>query len=205
MWRIETSAGGLSAEMLDWRAGAAERARTARDRRASTRSRATSFTPPSGTTSTTCRASASRWSAPAPPRSSSCRTSSRSVEAAPVPAHAAVGRAPPRPADLARRASCLPHVPAGAASWYARLVYWSRELFVLTLMHPREGSLAERAAAQAPAPQVPDHELRAKLTPALPDRLQAHAHLQRLLPRAPAAERRGRDRLDRSGHRRTGS
>jgi len=45
------------------------------------------------------------------------------------------------------------------------LVYVSRELFVLTLMHPRAGSLPERAAHKHLREQVPDPELRAKLTP----------------------------------------
>jgi cation diffusion facilitator CzcD-associated flavoprotein CzcO len=44
-------------------------------------------------------------------------------------------------------------------------VYWSRELFVLTLMHPRANSLPERAARRHLREQVPDPELRAKLTP----------------------------------------
>ena len=45
------------------------------------------------------------------------------------------------------------------------LVYWSRELFVFTLMHPRAGSLPERAGRKHLHEQVPDPELRAKLTP----------------------------------------
>jgi cation diffusion facilitator CzcD-associated flavoprotein CzcO len=45
------------------------------------------------------------------------------------------------------------------------LVYWSRELFVLTLMHPRQGSLAERAGRKHLRDQVSDPRLRAKLTP----------------------------------------
>ncbi|HEY1457035.1 MAG TPA: NAD(P)/FAD-dependent oxidoreductase, partial [Solirubrobacteraceae bacterium] len=45
------------------------------------------------------------------------------------------------------------------------LVYWSRELFVLALMHPRQGSLPERVGRKHLHKQVPDDELRAKLTP----------------------------------------
>ncbi|HEY5193869.1 MAG TPA: NAD(P)/FAD-dependent oxidoreductase [Solirubrobacteraceae bacterium] len=45
------------------------------------------------------------------------------------------------------------------------LVYWSRELFVFTLMHPHAKSLPERAAAKHLREQVPDPKLRAKLTP----------------------------------------
>jgi cation diffusion facilitator CzcD-associated flavoprotein CzcO len=45
------------------------------------------------------------------------------------------------------------------------LVYASRELFVLTLMHPRSGSLAERVGRKHLRDQVPDPELRAKLAP----------------------------------------
>jgi cation diffusion facilitator CzcD-associated flavoprotein CzcO len=45
------------------------------------------------------------------------------------------------------------------------LVYASRELFVFPLMHPREGSLAERTGRKHLRDQVPDLELRAKLTP----------------------------------------
>lgn len=45
------------------------------------------------------------------------------------------------------------------------LVYWSRELFVLRLMHPREGSLPERVALRHLHAQVSDPGLRAKLTP----------------------------------------
>ncbi len=45
------------------------------------------------------------------------------------------------------------------------LVYGSRELFVLSLMHPRAGSLFERVAHKHLREQVPDPALRAKLTP----------------------------------------
>ena len=45
------------------------------------------------------------------------------------------------------------------------LVYFSREIFVFTLMHPRAGSLPERAGRKHLREQVPDPELRAKLTP----------------------------------------
>lgn len=45
------------------------------------------------------------------------------------------------------------------------LVYASRELFVLTLMHPRRGSLAERAGLKHLRDQVTDPELRERLTP----------------------------------------
>ncbi len=45
------------------------------------------------------------------------------------------------------------------------LVYLSRELFVFTLMHPHRGSLAERVGAKHLREQVPDPELREKLTP----------------------------------------
>jgi cation diffusion facilitator CzcD-associated flavoprotein CzcO len=45
------------------------------------------------------------------------------------------------------------------------LAYVSRELFVFTLMHPRPGSLAERAGRKHLRAQVPDPELRAKLAP----------------------------------------
>jgi cation diffusion facilitator CzcD-associated flavoprotein CzcO len=45
------------------------------------------------------------------------------------------------------------------------LTYLSRELFVFTLMHPRAGSLPERAARAHLRKQVPDPELRAKLAP----------------------------------------
>ena len=45
------------------------------------------------------------------------------------------------------------------------LVYGSRELFVLSLMHPRAGSLFERVAHKHLREQVPNPALRAKLTP----------------------------------------
>lgn len=45
------------------------------------------------------------------------------------------------------------------------LVYLLQEVYVLTLMHPREGSLAERVALAHLQRQVKDPELRAKLTP----------------------------------------
>jgi cation diffusion facilitator CzcD-associated flavoprotein CzcO len=45
------------------------------------------------------------------------------------------------------------------------LVYWSRELFVPFLMHPRAGSLPERVALRHLHRQVSDPELRLKLTP----------------------------------------
>ena len=44
-------------------------------------------------------------------------------------------------------------------------VYWSRELFVFTLMHPHAGSLAERAGRKHLRDQVPDPRLRARLAP----------------------------------------
>jgi cation diffusion facilitator CzcD-associated flavoprotein CzcO len=44
------------------------------------------------------------------------------------------------------------------------LTYVSRELFVFTLMHPRAGSLAERVGRKHLREQVPDPQLRAKLT-----------------------------------------
>jgi cation diffusion facilitator CzcD-associated flavoprotein CzcO len=45
------------------------------------------------------------------------------------------------------------------------LVYLSHELFVFTLMHPRQGSLAERTGRKHLRDQVPDPELRARLAP----------------------------------------
>ncbi len=45
------------------------------------------------------------------------------------------------------------------------LTYFSRELFVFTLMHPRAGSLFERMARKHLRDQVPEPQLRAKLTP----------------------------------------
>ncbi len=44
-------------------------------------------------------------------------------------------------------------------------VYCGRELFVLPMMHPRKGSLPERMAQKHLREQVPDPELRARLTP----------------------------------------
>jgi cation diffusion facilitator CzcD-associated flavoprotein CzcO len=44
-------------------------------------------------------------------------------------------------------------------------VYCARELFVLPLMHPREGSLPERIARRHLSAQVSDPELRARLEP----------------------------------------
>jgi cation diffusion facilitator CzcD-associated flavoprotein CzcO len=44
-------------------------------------------------------------------------------------------------------------------------VYLTRELFMPFLMHPRAGSLPERAALKHLSKQVPDPQLRAKLTP----------------------------------------
>ena len=43
--------------------------------------------------------------------------------------------------------------------------YWSRELFVFTLMKPRAGAMAERIGRRHLREQVPDPELRAKLAP----------------------------------------
>ena len=45
------------------------------------------------------------------------------------------------------------------------LVYLSRELFAYVLMHPRPGSLPERAGRKHLRTQVPEPQLRAKLTP----------------------------------------
>jgi cation diffusion facilitator CzcD-associated flavoprotein CzcO len=44
-------------------------------------------------------------------------------------------------------------------------VYCARELFVLPLMHPHQGSLPERMASRHLREQVPDPALRARLTP----------------------------------------
>ncbi|HYI62488.1 MAG TPA: NAD(P)/FAD-dependent oxidoreductase [Acidimicrobiales bacterium] len=44
-------------------------------------------------------------------------------------------------------------------------VYWARELFVLGFRHPRVMALAEKAARDHLRKQVPDPELRARLTP----------------------------------------
>jgi cation diffusion facilitator CzcD-associated flavoprotein CzcO len=44
-------------------------------------------------------------------------------------------------------------------------VYWARELFVLPLMHPRDGSLPERVARKHLQAQVPDPVLRERLAP----------------------------------------
>jgi cation diffusion facilitator CzcD-associated flavoprotein CzcO len=44
-------------------------------------------------------------------------------------------------------------------------VYCARELFVLPMMHPRQGSLPERMASKHLREQVPDPALRARLTP----------------------------------------
>jgi cation diffusion facilitator CzcD-associated flavoprotein CzcO len=44
-------------------------------------------------------------------------------------------------------------------------VYWARELFVLPFMHPRAGSPPERAARRHLSKQVSDGELRERLTP----------------------------------------
>lgn len=44
-------------------------------------------------------------------------------------------------------------------------IYWARELFVIGFMHPREGSPGERMARRHLEEQVPDQALRAKLTP----------------------------------------
>ncbi len=44
-------------------------------------------------------------------------------------------------------------------------VYGARELFVLPMMHPRDGSLPERIARKHLREQVPDPALRARLTP----------------------------------------
>ena len=74
---------------------------------ASTRSRARRSTPPTGTTTTTSPAAASRSSAPARARSRPCPRSSRGRVADGLPAHAAVGHAPQRPADHRRRAPRL--------------------------------------------------------------------------------------------------
>jgi cation diffusion facilitator CzcD-associated flavoprotein CzcO len=44
-------------------------------------------------------------------------------------------------------------------------VYWARELYVLPFMHPRDGSLPERVARRHLREQVPDPALRARLQP----------------------------------------
>ena len=53
----------------------------------------------------------------------------------------------------------------GAQRLVRGLIYLSRELFVLALMHPNAGSLPERLARKHLLKQVPDSELRARLTP----------------------------------------
>ncbi len=73
----------------------------------------------------------------------------------------------------------MPHRDRATAGWERLLyrafppaqrlvrgaVYCARELFVLPLMHPREGSLPERLARRHLNAQVPDPQLRARLQP----------------------------------------
>ena len=73
----------------------------------------------------------------------------------------------------------MPHHDRPTTRWERRLyrafppaqqlvrgaVYWGRELFVLPLMHPREGSLPERLARRHLNAQVSDPGLRARLEP----------------------------------------
>lgn len=55
---------------------------------------------------------------------------------------------------------------APAAQRVARgAIYWGRELLVLPFLHPRLGTLGERAALRHLERQVPDPALRARLTP----------------------------------------
>ena len=102
-------------------------------------------------------------------RSSSCPQIQPEVgEAARLPAHAAVDRAAPRPRRSSRaRAAAVPLLPAGAAAACAAASTGARELFVLgARMHPRAGCAGSSALARKHLrAQVPDPELRAKLTP----------------------------------------
>ena len=106
--------------------------------------------------------------------------------AAPVPAHAAVDHAPPRPADHAPRATRVPP-PATGPARDARRIYWARETFVPSgSCTPACCGPESRDRPGTPQRQVPDPELRAQADPELHDGLQAHPDLQRLLPGAGA-------------------
>ena len=72
---------------------------------------------------------------------------------------------PHRDRPISRAERALYRVFPPAQRLVRAFVYASRELFVFTLMHPRADSLAERAGRRHLQEQVPDPELRAKLTP----------------------------------------
>ena len=121
-------------------------------------------------------------------------------QAAPLPAHGAVGGRPaPRPQDIALRAGAIPRLPARPASRARARVPLARAVRVHADA-PALGLAARARCAQTPAQTGPRPAAARKAHTALPHRLQAHAHLKRLLPRTSTAQRRGRHRLDHRDH-----
>ena len=133
-------------------------------------------TRPAGTTTTTSPAGASRSSAPA----------RRAIQAVPeiqpivehvdgLPAHAAVGRAPPRPPDHRRRARAL-HAASRRCSARSAPASTSAASCSCPGLAYRPQLMKPRPADGAPGTsrrQVPDPDLRARAHARLRDRLQA--------------------------------
>ena len=78
---------------------------------------------------------------------------------------------------------------------YRTGIYWGRECFVPGFtVNPKLAAPAKKLALKNIERGISDPELRKAVTPELPDRLQAHPDLQRLLPRARLGPRRPRHR-----------
>ena len=147
-------------------------------------------------------ASGSRWSAPAPARSSSCRRSSPRSRSCTCSSAPRPGSCPAATGAMSRferaRLQALPGAAAAdALGDLLGAARRSRSRCCGSRWHRR----CELAGAAHLRRQVPDPELRAKLTPRLPAGLQADPGRQRLPARAVGAQRRGRHRRDRGGPR----
>ena len=106
-------------------------------------------------------------------------------QAAPVPAHAALGGPALRPSDPAAVRKLYRRLPPLQALSRA-VIYALRETFVPGITrNPRFLALQAHAARAHLRRQVPDPELRRRLTPELPHLLQADHPLERVVSRHP--------------------
>ena len=200
-WRIETSQGPLTADVLDRGAGPADRALAARRSGHSTPSRAPPSTRPSGTTTTTSTgervavigtgASAIQFVPEIQPE----------VEQLHVFQRTAPWVIPHRNRPMKRWERALYRLFPPAQHAMRAGIYWARESFVLQFRHraDRQAARAHPDGAHEQAGQGPGAA--AEADAGLQHRLQAHPAVRRVVSGARAAQRRGGHR---AGSRRCG-
>ena len=168
--------------------------------RASTRSRARCSTAPAGTTASRSTARASASSAPARPRCRSCRPIVDRVAKLTLFQRTAQWIMPQEnPAYTDEEKAELPRRPGPPARRCTTQLAEMFGLFANAVIDAEspEIKMIEDACLANLENNVHDPELRERLRPDVPRRVQAPDHLARLLRRDPAAQRRARDR----GHR----